>query len=312
MDGVVHGSGNQVLEHLAVLAHDGGLDLHPLHLVPAAHHDLDHPAAGLAGDFNVGDLGLGLLHVGLHGLGLLHQIVEIASHRGRTPEGAARRCAQLVPHFTGRTVSGSSVAPKRSRKPCTPASASSARRAESNSCCVARCSTCAGVSTPGAAVSNSKRTLSPKWRDSACASLSSCAAMRTSLLRGSSARRTTAPCRPMNTQLLASWRARPDSSSWLTSDAHEPATASWPGIAGPAPGASPRCSPEVATGTTPGETAAAPTARAGLARPPLAPGARAWLASLPGRNAIILSRVISNPVRGSGASARSRLPMIAV
>src|SRR6266478_729041 len=179
MDGVVHGSGNQVLEHLAVLAHDGGLDLHALHLVPAAHHDLDHSAAGLAGDFNVGDLGLGLLHVGLHGLGLLHQIVEIASHRGRTPEGAARRCAQLVRHyFTGRTVSGSSVAPKRSRRPCTPASASNARRAESNSCCVARCSTCAGVSTPGAAVSNSSRTLSPKWRDSACASFSSCAGVR--------------------------------------------------------------------------------------------------------------------------------------
>src|SRR5437879_676358 len=311
MDGVVHGSGNQVLEHLAVLAHDGGLDLHALHLVPAAHHDLDHSAAGLAGDFNVGDLGLGLLHVGLHGLGLLHQIVEIASHRGRTPEGAARRCAQLVRHyFTGRTVSGSSVAPKRSRRPCTPASASNARRAESNSCCVARCSTCAGVSTPGAAVSNSSRTLSPKWRDSACASFSSCAGVRTSLLRGSSARRTTVPCRPMNTQLLASWRARPDSSSWLTSDA-QPATASAPGIAVPASGASPRCSPEVATGTTPDvEAAAAPTA--GLTRPPLAPGARVWLASPPGRNAIILSRVISNPVRGSGASARSRLPMIAV
>src|SRR5262249_59903495 len=78
--GIVGGGRNQVLEHLAVLAAHRRLDLHALHLVTAVHGDLHHAAAGLTDHLDVGDLGLGLLHIGLHGLGLLHQIVEVTSH----------------------------------------------------------------------------------------------------------------------------------------------------------------------------------------------------------------------------------------
>ena len=63
-----------------------------------------------------GDFGLGLLHVGLHGLGLLHQVVDIASHE--------RLGSWMLNYLIGRTVSGSKVAPNRSRKPWTAGSVS--------------------------------------------------------------------------------------------------------------------------------------------------------------------------------------------
>ncbi len=61
---------------------DRRLELHALHVVLARHRDLHHAAAGFAHDFQKGDLGLHLLHVGLHGLGLLHHVADISAHAG--------------------------------------------------------------------------------------------------------------------------------------------------------------------------------------------------------------------------------------
>src|SRR6185312_5223650 len=206
VNGIVHGCGDEVLEHLAVLTDHGRLDLHAAGLVPAAHGHFHHAAAGLADHLQRCDLLLDLLHVGLHGLRLLHQIVEVAfhwfswrklacgrfrslcwialpsaSHKtarsdfGRPPAGPERGEAHdgpsngglgpltLIPvvYFRGRMVSGTGVAPKRSRKPWTPGSDSKARRADSASSCEALWSACAGVSTCGATAVNSSRIGSP-------------------------------------------------------------------------------------------------------------------------------------------------------
>ena len=63
--GVVDRRGDQVLEHLAIVERRPRVDLHPLRFVPAVHRDLDHAAAGFAGDFHGRDLCLRLLHVRL-------------------------------------------------------------------------------------------------------------------------------------------------------------------------------------------------------------------------------------------------------
>ena len=73
---VVDGGGDQILEHLLVVAHQRGVDLDPLDLVAAVHGDLHHAAAGLAGDLLLGQLLLGLLHILLHFLGLLDQLAH--------------------------------------------------------------------------------------------------------------------------------------------------------------------------------------------------------------------------------------------
>ena len=81
---VVDGGGDQVLEHFAIFGGDLRLDLHALHFVFAAHRHLDHAAAGFTGDFHVGDLVLGLLHVGLQRHRLLHH-VSTTTHRLSPP-----------------------------------------------------------------------------------------------------------------------------------------------------------------------------------------------------------------------------------
>ena len=61
-----------------------------------------------------------------------------------------------------------------------------------------------------------------------------------------------------------------------------------------------------------GRLPARPLRRCGPPRWQAAGLATCVIASFAGRKAIMRNSVISNPVRGSGAKARSRLPMIAV
>jgi hypothetical protein len=82
---VVDGSRDQVLEHLALLAHQRRLDLHARDLVSTVHRHLDHAATRLASRGDLAHLGLGLLQVLLHGLGLLHQIAMLPRIPVRTP-----------------------------------------------------------------------------------------------------------------------------------------------------------------------------------------------------------------------------------
>src|SRR5690606_20711522 len=123
------------------------LDLDPAHLVPAGHDDLDHATARLPRHLEVRELRLRLLHALLHGLGLLHEIPNISAHR---------RCLLLGYYLRGRTVSGTTLAPKRSLNARTVGSLSSRRRALSRSSSPARSSACAGVSPPEP-ISNSRR-----------------------------------------------------------------------------------------------------------------------------------------------------------
>ncbi len=69
---------DHVLQHLDVLGVDRvGVDLERLELEVAAHHDLDHAAAGGRLDLLVLELLLRGHHVGLHLLGLLQQGVQV-------------------------------------------------------------------------------------------------------------------------------------------------------------------------------------------------------------------------------------------
>src|SRR6056297_662520 len=92
VDRVVERGCNQVFEHLHVVA-DARIDLDSSNLVAPAQRDLHHTAAGLAGDFQIRKLGLGLLEPFLHLLRLLHQLRDIAFHwslrvlAGRTEPG---------------------------------------------------------------------------------------------------------------------------------------------------------------------------------------------------------------------------------
>ena len=153
--GIVHRGGDQVLEHLAIFADHGGLELHALDLVPARHGHLHHAAAGDAFDFDGGDLRLRLLHVGLHRL-------RPASSDCRYPEPSGALVDEKLISTAAR-----SPAPAWRRNvrasACTTGSASSARRAASSSSSEARWPACAGVSALGRpATSNSMRTVSPK------------------------------------------------------------------------------------------------------------------------------------------------------
>src|ERR1700722_15755843 len=281
MDRVVHRRRDEILQQLAIIARHRRFDLYFLHLMAPAHGHLHHAAARLTDDLDARNLRLRLLDVVLQRLRLLHEIAHIATHV------IALRFAYLI----GLTVSVKSVAPKRSRSACTPGSASSDSRA-AVSCASEACSSArAGDSASGTLVSNSRRTVSPKERDNAWASLSCSAGVLTNGRAGSSAKRSTPRSRPRSTQWLASWRAAPERSSSLRIAVHVGAASLPDGaVAAADSGAAGRAA---AAGLT---AAALPRASAASA----------------GRNASIRRSVISKPVRGSGASARSRLPKIAV
>src|SRR6185503_6594034 len=78
--GVVEGGGDEVLEHLALVAHERGVDRDALYLVFAGHLHLDHACARLAFDLHRGEALLHAAHVLLHLLRLLHQLSDIAFH----------------------------------------------------------------------------------------------------------------------------------------------------------------------------------------------------------------------------------------
>src|SRR5665213_4199630 len=182
MYGIVYRGGDQILEHLALFGHECRLDLHALDLMASGHDDFDHAAAGFADDFQVRDFGLRLLHVRLQSLSLLHEIIHIGHRlhlcRSYQHSGSA-----------GRTVSARTLVPKRSLSAPTVASASNAARAWARRSACTRSLERAGVSAGLSRTSISSRTAAPKYRASACASLSSEARVRIGALRGSSASR---------------------------------------------------------------------------------------------------------------------------
>src|SRR3546814_10784249 len=76
----LEGGGDQVLGHFRVGQH-ARVDAHLAALHPAGERHRDHAAAGVAGDFDVGELFLPALHVFLHLLRLLHQLADVSTHR---------------------------------------------------------------------------------------------------------------------------------------------------------------------------------------------------------------------------------------
>src|SRR5262245_46473080 len=84
--GVVAGRRHEIFEHFPVGGCDGWVDLDAPHLVAPVHGDLHHAAAGLAGDFECGELLLRLLHVGLELLRLAHELSEIGLHAAILPD----------------------------------------------------------------------------------------------------------------------------------------------------------------------------------------------------------------------------------
>ena len=74
----VEGSGDQVLEHVLLVAEQAGVDGDALDVVLAGHDDLDQSGARFAADFDQGELVLRLLQVVLHLLRLLHQAGQLS------------------------------------------------------------------------------------------------------------------------------------------------------------------------------------------------------------------------------------------
>src|SRR5690606_7846960 len=76
---LVDGSGDQILQHLHILRidHFGG-DLHRLHLLVSVHPNLDHTASRRALHFLLGQLLLGLGHLGLHFFHLFHHLIHVS------------------------------------------------------------------------------------------------------------------------------------------------------------------------------------------------------------------------------------------
>src|SRR6185437_4920662 len=79
---VVECGGDEILEHVAVLAEQRRIDRHALDVVAARHRDLDEPRARLALDLGARELLLRTLHVFLHLLRLLHQAGQLVLHHG--------------------------------------------------------------------------------------------------------------------------------------------------------------------------------------------------------------------------------------
>src|SRR5690606_6281435 len=79
--------------------------------------DLDHAAAGAAGDFKVGQFFLGALHALLHLLGLLHQLGDVSTHRVHLGGMGIQLSSK------GRMESGTTLAPGRDISRCTSGSA---------------------------------------------------------------------------------------------------------------------------------------------------------------------------------------------
>src|SRR5690606_12626668 len=73
---VVERRGDEILEHVLVVADQVRLDLDAAHLVLARHAHLDHAAARLAFDLGRCKLLLSLLDIGLHLLSLSHQLAQ--------------------------------------------------------------------------------------------------------------------------------------------------------------------------------------------------------------------------------------------
>src|SRR6266478_5657063 len=116
MRGVVERGGDEVLQHLAIVAHQRRIDGDPLYLVLAGHLHLHHPSARLALDFERRELLVHAAHVLLHLLRLLHQLADVAFHF-RVPRS-------LLP-----MVESTTLPSNRSTRSCTNPSARTARAA---------------------------------------------------------------------------------------------------------------------------------------------------------------------------------------
>jgi len=77
---VIERGGQQVFEHVLVLAEQARVDRDPLDGVLAGHRDLDESCTRLSFDLDRRELVLRLLEVVLHRLRLLHQAGELALH----------------------------------------------------------------------------------------------------------------------------------------------------------------------------------------------------------------------------------------
>src|SRR5688572_22216401 len=96
---VVECGGDQVLEHLAIVADKRRINRDSLDLMLAGHYHLDHARARLALDLHRRELLLHAAHVLLHHLRLLHQLTYVSTHR-RPPLlfALARRLNALLDH----------------------------------------------------------------------------------------------------------------------------------------------------------------------------------------------------------------------
>src|SRR6185295_14730662 len=86
-DAVVERGGDEILEHVLVLAEQARVDRDALDVVLARHRHLDEAGARLAFDLDRRQLVLGLLEVVLHRLRLLHQAGQLTLHHGWCSSG---------------------------------------------------------------------------------------------------------------------------------------------------------------------------------------------------------------------------------
>src|SRR6056297_1564472 len=171
VDGIVERRCNQVLQHFHVVA-SAGIDVNSAHFVAAAQGDLDHAAAGLARDLQVGQFGLRLLEAFLHFLRLLHQLCDVAFHCSLRVLGSL--CESGSPRgLAGRTEPGTISASNFSCMRLT--TGSSATAASASACALARSSLSirAGVSRSSSSLTGLKSMLrsSPEYSCSALARL---------------------------------------------------------------------------------------------------------------------------------------------
>src|SRR5512139_2388691 len=144
---VVHRSGDQVLQHFLVVAHQARVDGDAAHVVLAGHHHLDHAGAAGALDLDFGELGLHLGHVLLHLLDLLHHVADAALDHVDSPNGCMVEASIWPPNWStsSRTNGSDSIA-----------ATAPAWRAS-----LMRVRTCCGVCSAAAPISNVTRKVAP-------------------------------------------------------------------------------------------------------------------------------------------------------
>src|SRR5690606_2415945 len=161
--GIVERRGDEVLEHLAVVAEQRGIDGNPLHLVLARHLHLHHAGAGLSLDFDGGELLLHAAHVVLHHLRLLHELPEVRFHF----------CLSLSVSCTVSRMVDSTILPSKrltssfTKPSFGPAWSASARRASRS-----LASSAAAVTPPASPTATASVTRVPRWASSAALSFS--------------------------------------------------------------------------------------------------------------------------------------------